>query len=292
MDVLPRERAGAGSALTNTARQVGVALGVAVLGSILAQSYRDQLRPALSALPAAARGTAGQSIAATQAVAQQLGATGHQPARTAPTRAFTHAMHITTMVGALIALAGALVVLRWMPGSRPSSAQPGAPEAERRETGRRARRRGRISAMREAEVLPAQDGEPRSPPQPGRPRSERAERAILDAALELFAESGLGGVCIEAVAARAGVGKATIYRRWPGKQDLLLDALATLKSPLPEPGGESVRDDLVAMLRMMCPTRPTRGGRRRYTLLLGEGEKYPKADGAVQGDRGRAAARG
>ena len=49
MDVLPRERAGAGSALTNTARQVGVALGVAVLGSILAQSYHQTLSPTLAA---------------------------------------------------------------------------------------------------------------------------------------------------------------------------------------------------------------------------------------------------
>ena len=55
MSVVPRERAGAGSALTNTARQVSGALGVAVLGSILAQAYRTQLGPHLSALPAPAR---------------------------------------------------------------------------------------------------------------------------------------------------------------------------------------------------------------------------------------------
>src|SRR4029077_7904065 len=81
---------------------------------------------------------------------------------------------------------------------------------------------------------------------------------------------------MEAVAARAGVGKATIYRRWAGKEDLLLDALSLLKSPLPEPRGLSVREDLVAMLRVMCQDAgdPTR--MRRYALLLGEGEKYPR----------------
>src|SRR6266581_9218717 len=83
---------------------------------------------------------------------------------------------------------------------------------------------------------------------PGRPRSERADRAIMDATLSLFAESGAAGLCIEKVAARAGVGKATIYRRWPGKEDLLLDAMAWLRVPLPRPRGESVRDDLVALL--------------------------------------------
>jgi EmrB/QacA subfamily drug resistance transporter len=115
MDVLPRERAGAGSALTNTARQVGVALGVAVLGSILAQSYHSAMSPTVAALPAAARGAAGGSIAGTQAVAAQLGAAGR--ALLGPANdAFVSAMHVTTVVAAVIALAGAIVVLRWMPG--------------------------------------------------------------------------------------------------------------------------------------------------------------------------------
>jgi AcrR family transcriptional regulator len=138
--------------------------------------------------------------------------------------------------------------------------------------------------MREAEVLPVQDEQRDTEPgrdaepgrRPGRPRSERAERAILDAALELFTESGVAGVCMEAVAARAGVGKATIYRRWPGKEDLLLDALSSLKSPIPEPAGESVRDDLVAMLKVMCQDASDPARMRRYSLLLGEGKKYPK----------------
>jgi MFS family permease len=123
MDVLPRERAGAGSALTNTSRQVGVALGVAVLGSILAQAYRSQLQPSLSALPAGVRSTASQSIAATQATAQHLGAAGRSLLAPADA-AFTHAMHVTTLVAALIAMAGALVVLRWMPGARRAEDMP------------------------------------------------------------------------------------------------------------------------------------------------------------------------
>ena len=133
--------------------------------------------------------------------------------------------------------------------------------------------------MREADVLPVQDEEPAAGAaarRPGRPRSERADRAILDAALDLFAESGAGGVCIEAVAARAGVGKATIYRRWPGKEDLLLDALTTIKSPLPEPRGASVREDLLAMVRVMCTDAADPRWLSRYSLLLGEGARYTK----------------
>jgi len=115
MDVLPRERAGAGSALTNTARQVAVALGVAVLGSILAQSYRSTLSPTLSALPAAARGAASQSISATQAVAQHLGPAGRfliGPANSA----YVDAMHVTTLAATALALVGGLAIVRWLPG--------------------------------------------------------------------------------------------------------------------------------------------------------------------------------
>jgi AcrR family transcriptional regulator len=111
---------------------------------------------------------------------------------------------------------------------------------------------------------------------PGRPRSEQAEQAIIEATLDLFAEQGFEGVCVEAVAARAGVGKATIYRRWPNKEELLLAALSSLKSPYPEPKGESVRDDLVAMLSVMCADMGDPRKARRHALLLGEGEKYPR----------------
>jgi AcrR family transcriptional regulator len=110
----------------------------------------------------------------------------------------------------------------------------------------------------------------------GRPRSEQADRAIIAAALDVFAESGPDGLCIEEVAARAGVGKATIYRRWPGKEDLLLAALAGLKAPLPEPKGESVRDDLTALLDAMRTEAVDPRQMRQFALLMGEGERYPR----------------
>src|ERR1043165_4470484 len=92
---------------------------------------------------------------------------------------------------------------------------------------------------------------------PGRPRSERAARAIIDATLDLLAEEGgVTGVSIEAVAARAGVGKTTIYRRWPNKEALIIDALAALKEPFPtpvrRPGG---RGPVVLGARVRCAKR-------------------------------------
>ena len=117
---------------------------------------------------------------------------------------------------------------------------------------------------------------PETSRRPGRPRSEQAEQAIIEATLDLFAEKGFEGVCVELVAARAGVGKATIYRRWPNKEELLLAAFASLKSPFPEPKGVSVRDDLLAMVEVMCADKADPRKARRYALLHGEGEKYPR----------------
>jgi AcrR family transcriptional regulator len=111
---------------------------------------------------------------------------------------------------------------------------------------------------------------------PGRPRSERAERAIIDATLDLLAEEGgVAGVSIEAVAARAGVGKTTIYRRWPNKEALIIDSLAALKVPFPEPRGESVRDDLIALAGAFLTDKTDRKRFDCYWNITGGAEKYP-----------------
>ncbi|GAA2028011.1 hypothetical protein GCM10009839_28750 [Catenulispora yoronensis] len=94
------------------------------------------------------------------------------------------------------------------------------------------------------------------PRRPGRPRSEAAERAILDAVLELLGQGmSYPALSMEQVAARAGVGKATVYRRWQNKEQLVVDAVSTLWTECPEPdltGGGSARDLLVEYLVTMA----------------------------------------
>jgi AcrR family transcriptional regulator len=88
-------------------------------------------------------------------------------------------------------------------------------------------------------------------PKRGRPRSERAREAIVHAAASLLLEDGLDDVSMDAVAEHAGVSKATIYRWWPTKEALALDALfadwAEASGPLPDTG--SLRGDLIALMR-------------------------------------------
>ena len=82
----------------------------------------------------------------------------------------------------------------------------------------------------------------------GRPRSEEAHRAILDATLELLTEAGFSGLTVEGVAQRAGVGKATIYRRWPSKLPLVVEAFGQLPG-MEEVDTGSLAEDLKRMLR-------------------------------------------
>ncbi|MGH4027879.1 TetR/AcrR family transcriptional regulator [Actinomycetota bacterium Odt1-20B] len=83
----------------------------------------------------------------------------------------------------------------------------------------------------------------------GRPRSEAVERAILEGVMKLL-EDGvpLTDLSIERIARTAGVGKATIYRRWPGKEALFVDVLRGFEDPDPQLPGTSMRDDVVSLL--------------------------------------------
>jgi AcrR family transcriptional regulator len=85
-----------------------------------------------------------------------------------------------------------------------------------------------------------------------RRRGQDLETAILDATLDLVATSGIGSLTMEGVAAAAHTGKASVYRRWPSKEDLLVDAMTHALPPLTDPPDTgSVRDDVLALLRLM-----------------------------------------
>src|ERR1700689_5196433 len=116
--------------------------------------------------------------------------------------------------------------------------------------------------------------------QRGRPRSPEADRAILTAAVELLADRGLAAMSIEEVAARAGVGKATIYRRWPSKGLLALDAfVASFLAAQPPPDTGTLRGDLIAALHawVRAVTQTPMGP--MLTSLIAEAQHDPELRG-------------
>jgi len=103
----------------------------------------------------------------------------------------------------------------------------------------------------------------------GRPLDLTRDADILDAALDVLAEEGFDGMTIDMVAARAKAGKATLYRRWPSKTELVIDAVACMKNndlnfdDLPDTG--TLRGDLVAMIKP--PT--IRDAERKLRVMAG-----------------------
>ncbi|MFJ3214993.1 MFS transporter [Kitasatospora sp. NPDC086801] len=123
MGSLPREKAGAGSAVNNTFRQVGGSLGVAVLGAVLSTVYRDGMADTLNQLPDDLRGKAGESLEATLAIAERMGPKGAALIGPADD-AFVSAMHVVASLSAGITVVGALIAWFLLPRR---SAAPGGP---------------------------------------------------------------------------------------------------------------------------------------------------------------------
>ena len=114
-------------------------------------------------------------------------------------------------------------------------------------------------------------------PKRGRPRSEKARVAILEAAAELLLDRGLSAVSMDAVAERAGVSKATIYRWWPTKETLALDALFNewaAATPATRDTG-SLRGDLLALLRPWARLASSRPYGRVIAGLITEAQTDP-----------------
>jgi hypothetical protein len=115
MGAVPDEKQGVASAVNDTTREVGAALGIAVAGSILAERYTHELAPRLTAFPEPVRGPASDSVAKAIEVATRLGPQGNQLAE-ASKAAFLTAMHASTVMMAVIAGVAAVLIGLWAPG--------------------------------------------------------------------------------------------------------------------------------------------------------------------------------
>jgi MFS transporter, DHA2 family, multidrug resistance protein len=115
MGTLPPERASVGSAMNDTVRQVGGALGVAILGSVLSSHYRDGMDGTAHELPAGAAHAAHDSIAGASAVADRIGGAAGQALHHTASLAFVDGMQIAMLVAAAVTVVGAAVALVLLP---------------------------------------------------------------------------------------------------------------------------------------------------------------------------------
>jgi AcrR family transcriptional regulator len=117
----------------------------------------------------------------------------------------------------------------------------------------------------------------------GRPRSAAAHAAILRAALELLQSEGFSALSVDAIAARAGVGKATIYRRWPNKAAVVMDAFLAGTAPeMPFPDTGSAREDFRRQMRAVIRLFNTPAVRDPFVALIAESQHDPALAAALR----------
>ena len=123
-------------------------------------------------------------------------------------------------------------------------------------------------------VQPEEAGPPR---RKGRPRDASADDRILAAAAELILTRGFDNMTVDEVAAKARAGKATVYRRWAGKEDLAFAALEQLyNTQLPVPDTGTLRGDLVEGIRQALEFGGSETGRAYVRMTLGESLRDPR----------------
>ncbi len=244
MGSLPPAKAGVGSAVNDTTRELGGALGVAVLGSLTSATYAShlahsqQLTALANAGPQGATAAAAvrSSIGGASMVTASLPATSAHTINTLANNAFVAALDHTVIVGGVIALVGALVALIFLPArsARLDDAGVGQLGDALAESARR---------------LPADVAVPVDPSRP----------AAAPALLRLLSEAGFSSLSFHGVATRAGLSTATLEREWTSKVDVVISAVEQIFADNPVPDTGSFAGDCRAYVSEVAAslTRPS-----------------------------------
>ncbi len=110
----------------------------------------------------------------------------------------------------------------------------------------------------------------------GRPRSAQSHQAILQAALELLAEVGFERMSIEAIATRAGVGKTTIYRRYDSKEELVAEAIESLREEVVIPDTGTLWGDMDALIQNAAQITLSPLGRQTVAMIISSASSNPQ----------------
>jgi len=236
MGSLPPEKAGVGSAMNDTTREIGGALGVAILGSVITGVYGSTIRaePDFARLQQAAPDVARaveDSVGSASIVAAQLPDALGRAVITAANEAFIHALDRTVVVGAVVALLGAAVAYLFLPARAAApagEAAVGAGAEPRAERGDR-HERGDLSDLVGGAA---------------RRLGPEQRRSLAETTLGLLADAGMSSLTYSAVAARSGVGTATLQRYWTSRIDAVTDAVHEVFGDRSVPDTGDLRRDL------------------------------------------------
>ena len=235
ISVVPPQRSGMASGANNTFRQVGIATGIAGLGAVFQSQIESRTLTALHSSPSGQAvishgGAALQGALAGGGVREVLPLIPSAPARTALLDAYRIGFSATLdhlmIIGAVIAFIGSIAsfALVRQRDFVPSISAPPASDPASGTVG--AGRTGRCTRMTVTTDRPALAAESPVRRKPGRPRDQRVSSAITAAAVRQLADLGYANVSMESVATEAGVARATIYRRYRDKADLITAAIA------------------------------------------------------------------
>ncbi len=251
MGSLPPEKAGVGSAVNDTTREVGGALGVAILGSITASSYRSSIRGtpvytvAAKQSPLAGKALE-DSVGSAAALAARLPAGAAKFVTDAANSAFVHALDHTVIVGAIVAVLGAAVAAIFLP-ARPATAEP------------------ELAGIDDLVVATAQR----------LPAGARTRRDVAGSVLQLLTEAGFSSLTFHGVASRSGVSTQTLERYWGSRIDMVSDAVKTALADFAVPDTGSFRADCDAYLERAALVFGDPRAMPVITQLLNEGARDP-----------------
>jgi EmrB/QacA subfamily drug resistance transporter len=254
MGALPPEKAGVGSATNDTTREIGGALGVAILGTITHAGYTAHLtaHPQFAQLETAAPQAAAvvkSSVGGAAIVASKLPADLATTLQRFANEAFVAGTHRAVILGAVVAALGALVAALFLPA-------------------RAERRAGDVDELVEGAAM-------RLSEHPDR-------RSLADATLGLLAEAGMSSLTYHGVATRAGYSTATLERLWTSRVDAVTDALHEVYEERPVPDTGDLRADLCDYVGGLAALLSAPEARRVLGAVVAEAARHDELATALR----------
>jgi AcrR family transcriptional regulator len=246
MGSLPPEKAGVGSAMNDTTREIGGALGVAIMGSLTAAAYsssitsNNQFGALQKASPAAAQAVS-DSVGNAAIVAAKLPAAAGQAVVSAANSAFVDALGRTVIIAAVVAFLGAIVALLFLPA--------------------RARPDEQLGRLAEGAALRLD------------PEQRRSLAAIT---LGVLADAGMSSLTYNAIASRSGISTATLEHYWTSRVDAVTDAMSEVFTAHPVPDTGDLDDDLARYLRDVADVLSMPRAQQVLSALVAEAGTNPE----------------